>query len=180
MRAIIFFCLAGVSLFAADPKTAVKTFLNDEIPGLQSLYTEFHRNPELSLLEEKTGALVAAELRKAGFEVTEHVGSHGVVAVLRNGSGPTVLLRTDLDALPVKEQTGLPYASSQMQKNTTGEIVAVMHACGHDMHMSILIGTARFLANHTNLFRGTLVLIGQPAEERGAGARAMLKEGLFE
>jgi hippurate hydrolase len=154
-------------------------FLDREASSLKSLYTEFHQNPELSLLEEQTSARLAKQLREAGFEVTERVGSHGVVAVLRNGSGPTLLLRSDLDGLPVKEETGLPYASKRLQKNLNGEEVPVMHACGHDMHMTVLAGTARFLATHKELFSGTVVLIGQPAEERGAGAQAMLKDGLF-
>ena len=180
MRLMIFLWVAAIPLLASDSKSDLKMFLDREVTGLQSFYTDLHRNPELSLLEEKTGARIAEQLRKAGLEVTEKVGGYGVVAVLGNGTGPTVLLRTDLDALPVKEQTGLAYASERTQKNTSGEEVPVMHACGHDMHMTVLVGAARFLAAHTNLFRGTLVFIGQPAEERGVGARAMLKDGLFE
>ena len=147
---------------------------------LTELYTHLHQIPELSFLEEKTAARVANELRNAGFEVTEKIGGHGVAGVLRNGPGPVLLIRTDMDALPVKEQTGLPYASTQRQANTTGEEVPVMHACGHDMHMTVALGAARFLARNKDLFSGTLVVIGQPAEERGAGASAMLKAGLFE
>jgi amidohydrolase len=164
---------------AAEPKQAVERGVKEDLGYLQSLYTELHANPELSHLEEKTAARVAKELRSAGYEVTEKVGGHGVVGVLKNGDGPTVLLRTDLDALPVKEQTGLGYASSKTQKDITGEVVPVMHACGHDMHMTAVIGAARLLAKQKEFFRGTVVVIGQPAEERGAGARAMLKDGLF-
>ena len=130
-------------------------------------------------MEEKTSAKVAAELRAAGFEVTEKFGGFGVVAVLKNGAGPTVLVRSDLDALPVQEETGLPYASTERVKDLTGREVAVMQACGHDIHMSCLVGTARMLAALRDKWSGTLVLIGQPAEELGAGARAMLTEGLF-
>lgn len=160
-------------------KTAAAEFLKSDLGYLKSLYMHLHANPELSHLEEKTAERFAAELRLVGFEVTEKVGGHGVVGVLKNGDGPVVLLRSDMDALPVKEQTGLEYASSKTQKDITDEVVPVMHACGHDMHMTAVIGAARFLAKHTNLYCGTVVVIGQPAEERGAGARAMLKDGLF-
>src|SRR5688500_234307 len=124
--------LTSTSL-AADSKGLVTEALAADLPYLQALYTHFHANPELSHLEEKTAGRVASELRAAGYEVTEKIGGHGVVGVLRNGEGPTVLIRTDLDALPVKEQTGLSYASSKTQKDITGEVVPVMHACGHDM-----------------------------------------------
>jgi amidohydrolase len=173
-----FLLLSGNS-FAAE-KEIVRAALADDLPRLKDLYTHLHQNPELSLLEEKTSTRIASELRDAGFEVTEHVGGYGVVGVLRNGPGPVVLVRTDLDALPVKEQTGLKYGSLRKQINTSGEEVAVMHACGHDMHMTAFTGAARFLASHKELFTGTVVFIGQPAEERGMGARAMLKDGLYE
>jgi amidohydrolase len=157
----------------------IKSTVTSDLTYLRDLYSHLHANPELSHLEEKTAARFASELRSVGYEVTEKVGGHGVVGVLKNGRGPTVLLRADLDALPVKEQTGLPYASSQTQKDITGEVVPVMHACGHDMHITSVLGAARLLVKQTNLFSGTIVVIGQPAEERGAGARAMLKDGLF-
>ena len=175
--AVLFLTLLSAS--AAEIKSTVNEALTSDLGYLRDLYTHLHAHPELSHLEEKTAARVASELRTAGYEVTEKVGGHGVVAVLKNGDGPTVLVRTDLDALPVKEQTGLPYSSSQTQKDITGEVVPVMHACGHDMHITSVLGAARLLAKQTNLFRGTIVVIGQPAEERGAGARAMLKDGLF-
>jgi amidohydrolase len=179
--ALLFFASSLYASFAADdPKKRLETHLAADLPKLQELYTHLHRNPELSFLEEQTAQTVARELKSAGFEVTEKVGFHGVVGVLKNGNGPVVLLRTDLDALPVKEQTGLPYASTKKQVNTSGEEVPVMHACGHDLHMSALIGAARFLARHKDLFSGTVVVIGQSAEERGSGARAMLKAGLFQ
>jgi amidohydrolase len=176
-----FSCFA-VSAQAAENqlKPRVDNYLATDLPYLRDFYVTLHRNPELSFLEEKTAASVAAELRSAGFEVTEKMGLHGVVGILRNGDGPVVLIRTDMDALPVKEQTGLPYASTKKQVNTTGEEVAVMHACGHDIHMSSVVGAARFFSRNKDLFRGTIVIIGQSAEERGAGARAMLKAGLFE
>ena len=175
--AVLFFNLSFIS--AADFSQTLSKSITEDLPYLKGLYTYLHENPELSHLEEKTAARVAEELRKVGYDVTAKVGGHGVVGVMKNGSGPVVLLRTDLDALPVKEQTGLPYASSKTQKDITGEVVPVMHACGHDMHMTAVLGAGRFLATHKNLFSGTVVIIGQPAEERGAGARAMLKDGLF-
>lgn len=154
--------------------------LRPDLPYLNDLYIHLHKNPELSLLEHETAARVALELKKAGFEVTEKVGGTGVIGILKNGTGPVVLLRTDLDGLPVREETGLAYASVKKQTTPTGEEVSVMHACGHDMHMTVAIGAARYLARHRDQFSGTLVVIGQPAEERGLGAKAMLDDGLFE
>lgn len=148
-------------------------------PELDALYRDLHQNPELSHQEEKTSAKLAERLRKLGFEVTPKVGGHGVVAVLRNGKGPTVLLRTDMDALPVEEKTGLPYASKVMAQDETGQGVPVMHACGHDVHMTVWVGTATLLARTKDRWRGTLVMVGQPAEERGSGARGMLEDGLY-
>ena len=182
--AAFFLCCSSLSILgqsaANDAKSRLEATLRSDLRYLQELYVNLHRTPELSFLEEETAKRVAQELKSAGFEVSEKVGFHGVVGVLRNGDGPVVLLRTDMDALPVKEQTGLPYASTKKQVNTTGEEVPVMHACGHDLHMSAVIGTARFLARNKDLFSGTVVVIGQSAEERGSGARAMLKAGLFE
>ena len=148
-------------------------------PELRDFYVDLHRNPELSLHEEKTAAKVALRLRQAGFEVTTGVGGAGVVGVLKNGAGPTVMLRTELDALPVEEKTGLPYASTVKVKDDLGAEVSVMHACGHDVHMTALVGTAAEMARSKARWHGTLVFIGQPAEERIRGARAMLKDGLF-
>jgi hippurate hydrolase len=145
----------------------------------EQLYKHLHANPELSYQEEKTAARLAAELRAIGFQVTEKVGGHGVVGVLRNGPGPTVMVRTDMDALPVVERTGLPFASRVRVKDAEGKEVGVMHACGHDMHMACWVGTARVLAQLKEHWQGTLVFIGQPAEERGGGAKAMLEDGLF-
>lgn len=148
-------------------------------PPLRELYVDLHSNPELSLREEKTSAKLAARLRELGFEVTERVGGLGVVGVLKNGSGPTVLVRTDMDALPVKELTELPYASTVTTKNDAGDTVSVMHACGHDAHMTCWIGAATLLSQTKDRWHGTLVFVGQPAEEIVHGARAMIADGLF-
>ena len=154
--------------------------IDDDYAYLEDLYLYLHQNPELSYQEEQTSKKIAAELRSLDFEVTENVGGYGLVGVLENGDGPTVLIRTDLDALPLQEQTGLTYASLVTAINQAGDEVFVMHACGHDIHMSAFIGTARRLVALKDDWRGTLVMIGQPAEERGGGARAMLADGLFE
>jgi hippurate hydrolase len=148
-------------------------------PSLDALYRDLHQHPELSLQEAETSTKMATRLRSLGFEVTERVGGFGVVGVLRNGPGPTLLVRTDLDALPVKEQTGLPYASTATAKNASGEIVPVMHACGHDVHMTCWVGAASLLARDQERWRGTLLFIGQPAEELLRGAVAMLEDGLL-
>ncbi len=147
---------------------------------LESLYKHLHAHPELSLQEEQTSSRLAREMQALGFEVTARVGGHGVVAVLKNGPGPTVLVRTDMDALPVSEHTGLPYASTVHGRDRAGNDVGVMHACGHDMHMTVWTGTARTLLALKDRWHGTLVLIAQPAEEIGSGARAMLADGLFQ
>jgi amidohydrolase len=148
-------------------------------PQAESLYFDLHRHPELSLHEERTAATLAAALRALGYEVTEGVGHTGVVGVLKNGNGPVVLLRTELDALPVVEKTGLPYASTVRTLDDHGAEVGVMHACGHDAHMAAWTATARIMVTTRQRWRGTLVLIGQPAEESGAGAAAMLADGLY-
>lgn len=147
---------------------------------LTELYRAFHAHPELSFFEEKSAARVAAELAAVGVEVTTGVGGHGVVGVLRNGTGPVVMLRSDLDALPVTEDTPLEFKSTRQTTQPDGRTVGVMHACGHDVHMTNLVGTARELAARRDEWSGTLLFVGQPAEERGAGARAMLEDGLFE
>jgi hippurate hydrolase len=159
---------------------AVEKCVAAEYDSLDALYKFIHTHPELSLQEEKTSARLAKELKDAGFEVTEKVGGYGVVGVLKNGPGPTVLVRTDMDALPVTEATGLPYASKERVRDKNGNDVGVMHACGHDMHMTCWTGTARALAALKDRWSGTLVFIGQPAEEIGTGARLMLEAGLFQ
>jgi amidohydrolase len=146
---------------------------------LEAFYKQLHANPELSLHEVQTAARLAKEIRSQGFEVTEKVGGTGIVAVLKNGTGPVVLVRTDMDALPVTERTGLSYASTVRVRDRSDHEVGVMHACGHDMHMTCWVGTARVLAELKDRWQGTLVFIGQPAEEIGSGARQMLVDGLF-
>jgi len=148
-------------------------------PDAYALYLDVHQNPELSAHETQTAAKLAARLRTAGYDVTEHVGGTGVVAILTNGTGPTIMLRTELDALPVEEKTGLPYASKVHAKDDAGRDVPVMHACGHDLHMASLIGTAEIMARSKNTWHGTLMLIGQPAEETIGGAEGMIRDGLF-
>src|SRR5450755_2208624 len=148
-------------------------------PDAHALYLDLHQNPELSAHETQTAAKLAASLRSAGYEVTEHVDTTGVVAILKNGPGPVIMLRTELDALPVEENTGLPYASRVRSKDDAGRDVPVMHACGHDLHMAALLGTAEVLARSKNTWHGTLMLIGQPAEETIGGADGMVRDGLF-
>ncbi len=161
------------SLLLAGPAHA------DDYPYLEKLYKHFHQNPELSFHEAESAKRLAKEFNSLGFEVTSGFGGHGVVAVLKNGAGPTLLLRADMDGLPVVENTGLPYASKVVTKNEAGLTVGVMHACGHDIHMTSLVGAARELKARKSEWQGTLVLIGQPAEELSGGARAMLKAGLY-
>lgn len=176
-------CLAAGLPFgsaqAASPRELARAQIDADYPRLFALYQHLHACPELSFHETRTAARLAEELRQAGGQVTPGVGANGVVAVFQNGAGPTVLVRADLDALPVKEQTGLPYASTVTARDDTGAEVSVMHACGHDLHLTSLVGTARVLARLKDYWRGTLVFIGQPAEERGGGARAMLADGLY-
>jgi hippurate hydrolase len=176
--------VAGLSLAVAVDAQAADAKLRSDIAAdyrerLGALFEQFHRNPELSGKEVETSKRLAAEIRALGYEVTENVGGHGIVAVMRNGEGPTVLLRADMDGLPVEEKSGVAYASTARQVDITGIEQPVMHACGHDVHMTALVGTARQLAARKNTWSGTLVLIGQPAEERVAGARDMLADGLY-
>ena len=168
--------LAMTTPALADPLAQA---VRADMPGLLDIYRDLHAHPELSGQEGRSAAILAEAARKAGFTVTTGVGGTGVVAVLKNGPGPVVLLRADMDALPVAEQTGLPYASTVMSKTREGAATAVMHACGHDTHMTAWIGTARRLAAMKDRWSGTLVMIGQPAEELGTGAGAMLKDGLY-
>ena len=175
MKPLLAALLLAPSVFAADVASLAKS----ELPSLVLLYQELHANPELSLQEVQTAARIAKELRDAGFQVTENVSGNGVVGVIENGAGPAVLVRTDLDALPVQEQTGLPYASKKVVKDDSGREVSVMHACGHDIHMASFVGTARVLSKLRNEWKGKLVMVGQPAEERVLGARRMLRAGLF-
>src|SRR5450631_3700412 len=148
-------------------------------PDAHALYVDLHQNPELSAHETQTAAKLAERLRSAGYEVTEHVGGTGVVAILKNGPGPVIMLRTELDALPVEEKTDLSYASKVHAKDDAGRDVPVMHACGHDLHMAAILGTAQIMARSKNTWHGTLMLIGQPAEETISGADGMVRDGLF-
>jgi len=148
-------------------------------PTIEALYTDLHKHPELSMQEVQTSAKVASHLKEAGLEVTSGVGGTGVVGLLRNGSGPTVMVRGDMDALPIEEKTGLPYASTVKIKNDAGEVVPVGHMCGHDLHTSCLVGTASLLAQGKQSWSGTLMIVAQPGEETMQGAKAMLDDGLF-
>ena len=168
----------GLARATSAPQPALAG-LDAAYPALDALYRDLHQNPELSGHEEKTAAKLATAMRALGFEVTEHVGGFGIVAVLKNGTGPTIMVRTDLDALPIREQTGLPYASTVTTKDDHGETVPVMHACGHDVHMASWLGAATLLAQSKARWKGTLVFIGQPAEEIGQGAGRMVKDGLL-
>ena len=176
-----FHLIIFASLICAAPSHAqTAAELDAYYPELQSLYQDIHRNPELAFQETQTAAKLTARLKALGYEVTTGVGRTGIVGVLRNGGGPTVMLRTELDALPVAEKTGASFASTVVTKNLAGATVPVMHACGHDLHMTAWSGTAKWMAEHRTQWHGTLILVGQPAEESNGGATAMLKDGLFE
>jgi amidohydrolase len=169
--------LGALSIAVAAAATPEE--VNQAYSSAYSLYVDIHQHPELSGHESRTAALLAARLRGLGYSVTEHVGGTGVVAILKNGSGPTVMLRTELDALPVEEKTGLPYASKVHARDDAGHDVAVGHMCGHDLHMSALVATAGIMARSRDSWHGTLMLIGQPAEETIGGAAGMVHDGLF-
>src|SRR5499427_7622812 len=183
--ALLLTLLSARSLFAQQTP---QSLADAELPSLLTMYKDLHTHPELSGQEERTAALVAKELRAAGCQVTEHVGkyenskykAYGVVGLLKNGDGPTVLVRTDMDALPVQEETGLPYASKDVAENDEGKDVHVMHACGHDVHVAAFIGTARSMGKLKDQWHGTIVFVAQPAEEIGTGARALLRDGLYD
>lgn len=175
VAALVTLAVLTVSAQQVSLKTEVQTVYSDA----SALYVELHEHPELSSHEERTAALMAGKLRALGYEVTEHVGGTGIVAVLKNGAGPTVMLRTELDALPVEEQTGLSFASKVRTKDDAGNDVPVMHACGHDLHMASLYGAAEIMAKSKETWHGTLMLVGQPAEETISGAKRMLADSLF-
>jgi amidohydrolase len=162
-----------------QPVTAATAEVDAAYPAAYALYVDLHEHPELSGYETRTAGKLAVDLRSLGYTVTERVGGTGVVAILRNGAGKTVMLRTELDALPVEEQTGLAYASKVHAKDAAGREVPVGHMCGHDLHISALVATAGIMARSRNSWRGTLILIGQPAEETISGASAMVRDGLF-
>ena len=188
---IRFFSILSLSILVSALAIAQQTphsLADAELSSLLAIYKDIHSHPELSGHEERTASLIAKELRVAGCQVTEHLGKYenaklkgyGVVGVMKNGEGPTVLVRTDMDALPVEEETGLPYASKVTTKNDEGKDVPVMHACGHDAHIAAFIGTARVLAKLKDQWHGTILFVAQPAEETGNGARALLKAGLYD
>jgi amidohydrolase len=183
------FLAAALPLAAQSPATPsdLSNSVDRQLPALTETYKHLHRNPELSRHEEQTSAFIAGELRKLGYTVTDHVGKYedgtqafGVVAILENGAGPRVLIRTDMDALPVEEKTGLDYASTVKSTNAQGQQVGVMQACGHDLHMTVFLGMAREMAARKSQWHGTLMLIGQPSEEIIEGAAAMLADHLYE
>ncbi len=181
-RWVVALLALGGSALAAEPASPAPQpprGLEALYPELDTLYRNLHQSPELSTHEEKTAAKMAERLRTLGFEVTEKVGGTGVVGLLRNGKGPTVMIRTELDALPVEEKTGLAYASKVTMQDAAGQTVPVMHACGHDVHMTAWVGTATLLARSKDRWRGTVMMVAQPAEEFGSGARKMLEDGLF-
>jgi len=163
----------------AFAQTSLSKELETVYPDAHAFYLDLHQHPELSGHETETASKLAAKLRALGYEVTDHVGRTGIVAVQKNGSGPTIMLRTELDALPVEEKTGLAYASKVHAKDDAGHDVPVMHACGHDLHMASLLGTAEIMAKNKSTWHGTLILIGQPAEETISGAKWMIDDGLF-
>ena len=191
LRRLAVFAAFALTAAAQAPAGQVPTGLaqsaQNQLPALTAVYKHLHENPELSKHEEQTSAFLAAELRKLGYTVTEHVGkyadgapAYGVVAILANGAGPRLLIRTDMDALPVQEKTGLDFASHVTENGPDGQPVPVMHACGHDLHMTVLLGFAREMAARKSSWHGTLMLIGQPAEEVIQGAQAMLADHLYD
>jgi hippurate hydrolase len=181
-KKLLFIAVAATATGVAHSAPLPKAFteqMNASLPAVESLYLDLHRNPELAFNEHQTAAKLAERAKALGFEVTTGVGGTGVVAILRNGPGPTVMLRTEIDALPVLEKTGLAFASTATTKNGSGETIPVMHACGHDLHMSAWFGTAKLMADNRKAWSGTLMLVGQPAEEPLQGSAAMIKDGLF-
>jgi hippurate hydrolase len=178
MRWLRFLLIAGIG-GAAWAQASGSKEVEAAYPDAHALYLDLHEHPELSAHEVQTAAKLAGRLRALGYEVTEHVGGTGIVAVLKNGAGPTVMLRTELDALPVEEKTGVVYASKVRTKNDAGQDVPVMHACGHDLHIAAIVGTAAVMARSKDTWHGTLMLIGQPAEETISGAEGMIKDGLL-
>ena len=177
MRAAIFVVVSALAACAQTVSLAKQ--VETVFPDARALYLDLHQHPELSSHETRTAATLAERLRGLGYEVTEHVGGAGIVAIMKNGAGPTVMLRTELDALPVEEKTGLPYASKVRTKDDSGRDVGVMHACGHDLHIASLYGTAAIMSHSKDTWHGTLMLIGQPAEETISGAKKMVDDGLF-
>jgi amidohydrolase len=182
MKKILSVAFAFLPMLAVSPSNASElsdAIAEDYQSHLAPLWDHFHQNPELSLMEFKTAQRLTKEIRDVGFEVTEGVGGTGIVAILKNGSGPMIMVRADMDGLPVVEQSGLVNASTIMSKDWDGNNVGVMHACGHDVHITSLVGTARYMSSHRDQWSGTLMLIGQPAEEKGPGAQAMMDDDIW-
>ena len=179
MKWFLLMAAAVISVATPAGAAALSDAIRGDMPQLMTLYRDLHANPELSMQEVRTPAKLAPEMKKLGFQVTEHVGKTGLVAVMKNGPGPVLLIRADMDALPVKEQTGLPFASKVRGKTLDGVESDVMHACGHDTHITTWLGTARRLAAMKDQWSGTLVMVLQPGEELGLGAKAMLDDGLY-
>jgi hippurate hydrolase len=180
MKSVRLFLFAALTASVCAQTPTASKEVDAVLPEAHALYIDLHQNPELSSHETRTAASLADRLRHLGYDVTEHVGGTGVVAILKNGPGPTVMLRTELDALPVEEKTGLPYASKVRTKDDAGRDVPVMHACGHDVHMASIVGTATIMVHSKDTWHGTLMLIGQPAEETISGAKKMVEDGLFQ
>ncbi|HXR63728.1 MAG TPA: amidohydrolase [Rudaea sp.] len=172
-------CAAAAAAQTADTAGIGVTQVDAIYPDIEKLYIDLHKNPELAFHEQRTAATLAARVKALGYDVTTGVGGTGVVAILKNGKGPVVMLRTELDALPMEEKTGLPFASTVKTKNDAGETIPVAHMCGHDLHMSAWVGTAELMAQNRGRWHGTLMLVGQPAEEIVSGASAMIRDGLF-
>ncbi len=179
MKKLLLLAAAVMTVHSPASAAALSDAIRADMPQLMDLYRDLHANPELSMQEVRTPAKLAPEVRKLGFNVTEHVGKTGIVAVMKNGPGPVLLIRADMDALPVREQTGLPFASHVRGKTLDGQDTDVMHACGHDTHITTWLGTARRLAAMKDQWSGTVVMVLQPGEEIGQGAKAMLNDGLF-
>jgi amidohydrolase len=179
IRSLVALAVASSVLTHPTPARATSAEVDAVYPSAHALYVDLHQHPELSGAETQTAAKLASQLRALGYTVTEHVGGSGIVAILKNGPGKTILLRTELDALPVEEKTGLPFASKVRAKDPAGQDVSVGHMCGHDLHMSALVATASVMAHSRNSWQGTLMLVGQPAEETISGASAMIRDGLF-
>ncbi len=175
---ILVTCAVVPAALAQQPTPRLEALVDGMYPQLETIYKDIHSHPELSFKETRTAAKLATQMRDIGFEVTEKVGGTGIVAIYKNGAGPTVMVRTELDALPMQEKTGLPYAS-KAKSDWNGRETFVAHSCGHDIHMASWIGTARALVALKDQWQGTLMFVGQPAEEAGGGAKAMLADGLF-
>src|SRR5215213_6791647 len=179
MKILLLSAVAAMTLPTPTDAAALSDAIKADMPQLMALYRDLHANPELSMQEVRTPAKLTPEMKKLGFAVTEHVGKTGVVAVMKNGPGPVLMIRADMDALPIKERTGLPFASKVMVKLPDGTETPVMHACGHDTHMASFLGTAQLLTAMKDRWSGTLVMILQSGEETGEGAKAMLGDGLY-